>query len=349
MATDDFKMIEFYVAYHPSPYPHAMRDDLNEIAQVCDGIYIPFTESDLHYAPRRIKACVELAHDANLIAIADLWGAGNLFASPAVPSIYTIQHPDQNCVSNRGRVVPKTCPRSSSFRAYMRGLITELIVKYEFDGLFWDEPSWSLNKYFGRLEEGEWLCCCESCKTAFRERFGSDMPSRITPEVAQLRDEAILSLLAELCTLVKKGGEHLITATCVTPSDSIEFKVGVARTPNLDILGIDPYWRPDMDVSQRAYIDEHTGETVSIARANGKLVESWVSANDQWSQHERDPYRAAKLMAAHDIDQISAWAYRDYQSGGGIDKPNWGDPELVWQNLSQAYREIREGDLEIHA
>jgi hypothetical protein len=349
MADDLDRMIEFNIVYHPSPYPHAMRSDLAEIAGVCDGIYVPITESDLLYAPRKVKACVDLAHEANLIAAADCWGLGNLFSSAAVPSLYTVQHPDQNCVTNRGRSIPVTCPGNESFRSFLRGYVGDLITKFGFDGVFWDEPGLKLPSYMGKLDEGEWACCCEACKSAYREKYGADMPDTLTPEVKAFRNDSLLSLLAELCAYTKKGGEHLITSVCVSPQESIEFKEAVARTENLDIYGSNPYWRPDMDVSQRAHIDKHATEAVDVARANGKLVETWVSAGNPLQQHERDPYRAAKLMAAHDIDFISAWAYRDYQSWASAERLNRGDPDLVWKNLSQAYREIREGDLEIHA
>lgn len=347
MALDGNKTIEYNIAYHPTPYPRDMRNHFTEIAQVCDGVYIPFTESDLRYAPRVIKNGIDLAHDANLIAVVDIWGLGNLFASPAVPSLFTVSHPEHNCVTNRGRTVPKTCPRSEAFRAYVRDLLGEFLAGFEPDGVFWDEPQWGLPEYYGKLEEGEWICACDGCKAAFRESYGTDMPDRMTDEVAAFRDQALLEFLGELCTLAKNAGEHLITSTCVMPGDRPGFKEAVARTPNLDIFGIDPYWRPDMDVSQKTYIDEHTGEAVRIARANGKLVEAWVCAYDISARHERDPYRAAKIAAAHDIDCLSAWSYRDGQSWAALDRRNPADPDLVWENLRQAYREIRDGNLEI--
>jgi hypothetical protein len=122
----------------------------------------------------------------------------------------------------------------------------------------------------------------------------------------------------------------------------------VGQTENLDVFGIDPYWRPNCDVSQKAFIDQYTGDAVRIGRANGKRVESWVCAWDQNRHHEMDPYKAAKLMAAQDIDRLSAWSYRDYISWTPCDKPNQADPELVWKHLRRAYHEIREGDFEIH-
>lgn len=348
MALDDSPTIEFNIAYHPSPYPHAMREDLREIARVCDGVYIPFTESDLAYAPRKIRNSIDLAHESNLIAVADFWGLGNLFASGGVPSLFTVQHPGHNCVTNRGRAIPMTCPRRQVFRDYARGLIETFAAEFDGDGVLWHEPSWDLPDYLGQLEDGEFACCCDACREAFRERHGQDMPDKATPEVAAFHAEALADLVGELCAYVKGAGEHLITSTCVKPRQSLEFKQAVASVRHLDIFGIGPYWRPSMDVSQKAYIDEHTAAAVVIARANGKLVESWVCACDQTAQHERDPYRAAKLMAAHDIDCLSAWSYRDYQSWAPVGRDNAADPELVWENLRQAYHEIREGDLEIH-
>ena len=92
----------------------------------------------------------------------------------------------------------------------------------------------------------------------------------------------------------------------------------------------------------------HTGETLRIGREHGKLVESWVCAWKQDAGREMDAYRAAKLMAAHGVDYLSAWSFFDYVSWDQCDRENAGDPELVWTNQRRAYREIREGDLELN-
>ena len=154
--------------------------------------------------------------------------------------------------------------------------------------------------------------------------------------------------LSELCEFVKACEEHLITSTCVMPGDPMALKEALGKTENLDVFGIDPYWWPDEDISQKAYVDKHTGDAVRIGRANGKLVESWACAWAQTAGHEMDAYQAAKRMAAHDIDCLSAWSYRDYISWAPCDKPNQANPEKVWKHLKRAYHEIREGDLELH-
>lgn len=341
--------IEFNIAYHPTPYPRAMREDLREIAEVCDGIYMPFAESDLAYGSNKLKHCIDLAHEMDLVILADFWGYGNLFACGAIPSLFTVQHPEHNCVTNTGRCIQKSCPNKPAVRAFMKRAIEEFVGTYEPDGVFWDEPQWALGGYLHQLGEGEWACRCDDCATKFHEQYGTEMPSTLTPEVEAFRANMMLEFLSELCRFVKACGEHLITSTCVMPGDPIALKEAVGKTENLDVFGIDPYWRPDEEVSQTAYIDQHTGDAVRIGRVNGKLVESWVCAWAQTAGHEMDAYRAAKRMAAHDIDCLSAWSYRDCISWVQCDVPNQADPEKVWKHLRRAYHEIREGDLDLHA
>lgn len=340
--------IEFNIAYHPTPYPHAMHRDLAEIAGVCDGIYVPVTEADGLYASNMIKQCVELAHQANLIVVADFWGYGNLFACGAVPSLFTTQHPEYNCVTNLGRSIPKSCPNKPEVRAFFKEAIQTFVELYDQDGIFWDEPNWGLPGYLGQLKPDEWACRCADCLALFEAQYAHEMPKTLTPEVEQFRAQTLLAFLSELCGYVKQAGEHLITSTCVMPSDPVAIKEAVGKTENLDIFGIDPYWCPDDDLSQRAYIELHTGEALRIARENGKLVESWVCAFGQTAGRELDAYRAAKYMAAVGIDCISAWSYRDYVSWTPCNKPNQADPEAVWKHLRRAWHEIREGDLELH-
>ena len=131
-------------------------------------------------------------------------------------------------------------------------------------------------------------------------------------------------------------------------TDPVEFRLAVAKTTDLDVYGIDPYWRPSQDVSQKEFIDRYTDETVQFGHEQGKLVESWVCAWKQNAGREMDAYRAAKLMAEHEIDCLSAWSFLDYVSWDQCDRENAADPELVWKNLRKAYHEIREGNLDLN-
>ncbi len=344
---DNEPTLQFNMAYHPTPYPHAMREDIEDIAEVCDGIYLPFAEGDLEYRSNMVKQCIGIAHDFNLIVVADFWGYANLFACGAVPSLFTVQHPEHNCVSSRNRRIPKSCPNKPEVRAFMKEAIEQFLGTYGADGIFWDEPSYALAGYLGALDDGEWVCRCDECRTLFKERFGAKMPVELTNEVETFRNETMLGFLSDLCGYVKACGDHLITSTCVMTSDPKPFRQAVAQTANLDILGIDPYWRPNQDVSQREFIGQYVSETLEMGRENGKLVESWVCAWKQNAGHEQDAYRAAKLNAAYTIDYLSAWSYRDYVSWDQCDRENQADPERVWKHLRRAYHEIREGDLEI--
>ncbi|MBN2311095.1 MAG: hypothetical protein JXR94_19115 [Candidatus Hydrogenedentes bacterium] len=339
--------IQFNIAYHPTPYPHAMRRDLEEIAEVCDGIYLVFAESDLEYGSNKVKHCIDLAHEQNLIVLADFWGYGNLFACGAIPSLFTVQHPEYNCVTNRGRTIPKSCPNKQGVRDFMRGAVEGFMATYGADGVFWDEPSYGLAGYLGRYEDGEWACRCDDCQAKFRDRYGKEMPAGLTAEVEEFRNETMLGFLSDLCAYTKGCGEHLVTSTCIMTSDSEAFREAVAQTPQLDVFGIDPYWRPDQDVSQKDFIERYTGDSVAMGKRHGKLVEAWVCAWKQNAGHEADAYRAAKLNAQHDIDCLSAWSYRDYISWDPCDRANAADPERVWKNLKRAYSEIRDDDLEI--
>lgn len=342
------RQITLNISYHPSPYPHAMRYDLKEIAEVCDGIYLPFAEADLAYWSNKVKRCIDIAHEYNLVVTADFWGYGNLFACGAIPSLFTCQRPEFDCVSNKGASKPKSCPNKPAVREFMREAVAAFIAKYEADGVFWDEPNFTLPHYLGALEPDEWLCCCPDCRRLFEQQYGKPMPEQRTEEVERFQADTILSFLGDLCRYVKDCGEHLITSTCIMTSDSPLFREAVARTDRLDIYGIDPYWWPDTSISQEEFIGKYTRESVRLGRENGKLVESWVAAWKQWAGHENLAYRAAKLIAREDVDYISAWSYRDYVSWDDCARENQADQELVWSRLKRAYEEIRSGDYEIH-
>jgi len=74
------------------------------------------------------------------------------------------------------------------------------------------------------------------------------------------------------------------------PGDSLAFKEAAGKTENLDILGIDPYWRPDDSLSQKAYIEQHTGEAVRI---DGEVLDVLRLSLYQLMELERVPAHAA--------------------------------------------------------
>ncbi|NIA16537.1 MAG: hypothetical protein GWP08_20960 [Nitrospiraceae bacterium] len=339
--------IRFNIAYHPTPYPQAMRKDLVQIGEVCDGVYIPVTESDLAYMANKIKYCIETSKELDMVPMVDLWGYGNLFACGAVPSLFTVQHPEHNCVTNTGRTIPKSCPNKPAVRAFFRDAIESFVEVYEPGGFFLDEPGWGLAGYLGQLTDGEWACRCKDCMRLFRERYGVTMPRTVTRQVGQFRAESMLRFLSELCGYVKACGEHFVTSTCVMTSDAKSFQNAVGKTRNLDVFGIDPYWRRGDALSQEEFVDRHTGAAVTIGGKHDLEVESWVCAWQLNAGEESDVYYAAKLMASHDIDYLSAWSYRDHVSWTPCTKPNQADPELVWKHLRRAFQEIRRGKIQI--
>ncbi|HOE65814.1 MAG TPA: hypothetical protein PLO62_04755 [Candidatus Hydrogenedentes bacterium] len=335
--------IEFNIVYHINPYPAALRKDLDEIAQVCDGVYIPVTEAMLLEAPNVIRRAVDFAQEVDLVVMFALSGFGNILGGGRHASIFTASHPEYNCITSNGRAIPMSCPNKPAVRSYFQWVVEDLMTKYGPAGLLAYLPSWSLPSHFGSLEPGETPCRCADCKAAYRGWASGDMPDHDTPETASFRAQTMAALLDCFSSAIKSRGDHLIASVCLAPNDSLEFKKALASVRDLDAFGVTAYWRPNSDITQREYISRHVGEAVGIARESGKLAEAWICAFDQDARHESDAAHAARLCADMDVDILSTWSYRDYQSGAPLDKPSAGDPELVWQNLRRAYHELREG------
>jgi hypothetical protein len=347
--TENAEAFEFNVAYHPTPYLHAMRDDLREIGEVCDGVYMPFSESDVDGASTKLRACVELAHEMGLVVIAGFRGHGNLFESEALVSIFTQSHPECNCVTNTGRILPISCPNKAATREFLRKTLTEFTESFEPDGFFWNKPAWATPPFLGSLDNGEWLCYCSDCKKKFEETRGNPMPEERCAEVEAFRAASLIELIGDLCETVKGCGEHLITSVRVSAKEPKLFREGVAATPKLDVYGVDLCWRPNIEQSQKQFIEEHAGKATRIGRANGKLVEVWACASEQIAGREMDAHCAVKSMASQDVHCLNAWSYRNSFGRAPVDGEALANPDLVWQNLRRAYHEIRDGDLEIHS
>lgn len=342
------QIVELNVAYLPTPYVRAMHADLVDIAEVCDGIHIITTEADFECMPLKIKSCIDIAHDLNLVTVVVLGGYGNLFETLGAPSSFTALHPELNCVTNKNRPIPKSCPNRPAVRAFLRDTIRDLTEKFNMDGFLLNKPNWRLPPYLGQLQADEWACRCDDCAALFKEHYQKDMPVAFTAEVAEFQANSLRDLVADVCGQIKVCGTHLITSVRVSAGDTHLRKRCIGASDHLDVFGVDVCWRPTNPVSEKEFVDHNTEEHVRIARANGTLAEAWVCTWGAGAAHANDAYRAAKFATAHNINCLSAWSYKDSMSWTPVDETELADPDEVWDNLRQAYHEIRTANFEIY-
>ncbi len=344
--SEEPKVIELNIAYHPSPYPQAMRNDLIEMAEVCDGLYVITTEADVQYCPRKITHCIDIAHELNLVTVLVMPGYGNLFETLGSSSVFTAVHPQLNCITNTGRAIPKSCPNKPEVGAFLSNTVQGLSSTFEADGFLWNMPSWALPSHLGALAPEEWLCHCPDCVASFESQYQMPMPNTLTPEVEEFRTQTITDCLTTVCQQVKACGNHLITSVRLGAHE--QRLLSAAQNESLDVLGVDICWRPSDELCQKDLIEQSLKNVVRISHQRGMLSEAWLCTWGMHTLHEGDIYRAAKYAAAQGIDCLNAWSYRDEISFTPVDAPHPADASLVWAELRRAYYEIRNGDFDIY-
>ena len=99
-------------------------------------------------------------------------------------------------------------------------------------------------EHFGISAE-RWGCRCDACRALFRERFGEDMPTTLTPEVLAFRERCLVDFVADFVAHVARQGAR--PAVCLLPLTGgvhgITDWADVASLPGLDTFGTDPYWK----------------------------------------------------------------------------------------------------------
>lgn len=343
---DESKVIELNICYHPSPYTHAMRNDLVEMAEVCDGLHVVAGESVIAQAPRMISKCIEIAHDLNLVTLLVMGEYGNLFETQEAPSLYAAIHPESHCVTNKGRLVPKSCLNKPFVRAFLRDTVTRLSSEFEVDGFVFNKPTWNLPRHLGTLDADEWLCRCPQCIALFESQFQVPMPDVLTEEVKQFKTQTFVECLTDVCEQVKVCGNHLVTDLRLESQDVSLLRK--ADLEHLDVLGTDICWRPDSELSQKQLVEQSVATVTSVGNQKGVLSEAWICTWGLEANHEADVYRAAKYAAAQNVDCLNAWSYRDAFSLTPVAVARPADPDLVWAHLRRAYHEIRNDNYEIY-
>lgn len=207
------------------------------------------------------------------------------------------------------------------------------------DAIFWDEPQ--LGIWAQGDEVQRWTCWCDHCQGLFRDRFGTTMPTSMTPEVIQFRQDALTDVLHVGMRRAKSQG--LQNSICLLPREHPRYGFGtwqhIAALPELDSFGTDPYWTssPGNDPHQReefdARIRHYADKVLHLAGSTGKRPHLWVLGFRIAKGTEPDMERAAELVWESGIRDLAIWADK-YGCG---DNNRSGDPQAVWDTTRRIF------------
>ena len=330
------------IVYSASWYPHHIAPDLDEIkAAGCNSITLTVSETDWKIFARSRKMAIEMAHERDLKTYIDIHGFG-IFPSAQRGSEYLVRHPDKRQIYSNGRVGFFACPNDPEYLAWLKLTTFEMIEYLEADGTIWDEPSLqSLGDY-----PEVWACRCKHCRARFYDEYHAEMPTRLSDNVLKFRQDSLIRFMSEMFKNSKAAGSQL-DALCLMPVDRSlsrgtfeRAKHGVidwepfAQIPGLDVFGTNPYWIHNN--TWEIFLDNST-EVIRLAKKYGLKSQIWVQL--AWVPEGREPdiVKSVEKAAELGADMIAGWSYKGEP---GSEKFMAENPDLAWQSLSAAFRQL---------
>jgi hypothetical protein len=296
------------------------------------GVLHTYSENDLAYYRDQMTRIVATSQEVGLEVQVGPWGLGGVFGGEA-ESIFALRHPELGQVFADGRRVGSPCPTRPEFRAYVREWATAA-VESGADRIFWDEPHWAHPRRFDEPDTN-WTCVCESCCRLFADRFGTEMPTELTPEVRAFREQVLVSLLTDLVIHVRSlGGRSTI---CLLPPVQghhvgIDKWEPVAAIDGLDTLATDPYWSFfDLDVSE--FVGGQSARLAVLADTHGLVPQIWIQGFRLTPQQAPEIHAAVEAARAAGVQDVWTWGY---EACGHMTYLQTQDPDQVWTELVAA-------------
>ena len=190
------------VAYFGSRIPRHVAADMEALAaRGFTGVLHTFSENDLAYYRETMGRIVAASHDCGLEVQIAPWGVCQMFGGEA-ESRFTSHRRDVGQVLDDGTRTPSGCPNDPRVRAFVHEWI-DAAIDTGADRIFCDEPHWVHPEHFG-LSTQRWGCRCEHCA----ERFGSELPDELTPDVLAFRERCLVDFVGDFVAYVAAPGRQ---------------------------------------------------------------------------------------------------------------------------------------------
>lgn len=334
-------MLKTGIAYHGNRMPRHVEEDMIDcLNHNFNLVVFMFTDTDMLLSRKVMKEMVGIAEGTGLETWIDCWGIGG---PPGEKSGFMGHFPESRQVYSNGRPVgDRACFNSRDFRAYIRNWL-EAVRETGCKTVFWDEP-YLLEEGFSDADiakgkaEG-WTCRCNTCKKLFQERYGNEMPVKLTPEVKDFRNWSMVDYFTEICDFAHTV--ELKNAICIRP----EYGKGIsgeelaryAGIKSIDNLGTDPYWSGKMTQPYN-YVRKVTETCIGTCSRYGKDHNVWIQGYGFPAGREEEIVAASEAAYDGGARNILAWSYR---SGDACDY-SAPCPEVVWRTVGDAMGRLKE-------
>jgi hypothetical protein len=329
-------MTKFGVSYFGNRFLNHAREDLKRIATSCDYIVHTVNETDLTYHKAVLARLFHESRKSGLEIWVDPWGLGGVFGGEA-SSQFLLEHRDSWQMMSNGKIGPAACMNRPEWRSYMK----EWVLSVRDMGgqvIFWDEPhmAFDLESEWG----GVFSCFCPECQQLFKRKYGSAMPSKLSPQVRDFRRDMMRSFLNEMMGFAKS--KNMKNALCLYAykghAEYDQLWKEAAALPDLDIFGCDPYWHWRFKREPTPHVTEFSKYVVEHATANRKSSQIWIQSMRLPTGKEPGIGQAVEAAVKQGVTHVAAWSF---DGGELLDTVLSERPEVVWEETERAFRRFR--------
>ncbi|MHC4268923.1 MAG: hypothetical protein ACYSTS_10680 [Planctomycetota bacterium] len=321
---------------------HVEKDMEKMVQDGCNLVVHTMSEHDIAYYSQTMIDIVKVSRNIGMEVYLDPWGIGRVFGGESF-STFVKLFPEarQRLSFKEGEFnVNKACLNSKSFRDKMSQWI-ELAAITGAEGVFWDEPHLFYGEFtelFGKTRQ-IWGCTCTTCKDIFKNSYGYEMPHEFTDDVKEFRQETILNFLEYLSDHSSSKG--LKNAVCVFPVSEPKYGVyeweKLVKLKNINIFGSDPYW-----IAYNECVDDFVGKVsckvVHLCEKYNKEPQIWIQGFRIPDGREAEVSAAIKMAFDSGVRNIATWCF---EAGASMTYIRSDRPEVVWDNISKEYKELR--------
>jgi hypothetical protein len=306
----------------------ARRDFAHMLESGLNAITFAVSEFDYWFWQDGVKEVLSEAKRQGLTVYVDLWGWGKAFGGEP-DSIFVQKNRDELQVSQTGSVIPAACV-NSSFRQFVVDSLKEMCERFDFDGVFLDEP------HYGHSKDN-WGCFCAKCKRLFNETYEREMAKEMTEEVVEFRENSMLDFLSDSIDTVKAAGKEVVV--CMLPFEGERRRMVGApdwdkvSALDADVLSTDPYWMT-FGEQMEPFLTRQTRRVLEACAKTGKRAQIWVQLFNVPAGREAEIVQGMKLIGkmqvgGKGVESVFGWPYL----AGKNSILASDNPDVVWQQF----------------
>lgn len=322
------------IAYFGNRYPGHARADLAEMAALGASVVVhTCSEADLRWNPGTMGELVAIGRQLGLSSWFTPWALGGIFGGEA-SSYAVMEHPEATQRDDLGNPLPALCLNQEPVRRLI-GDWLDCAAAAGATVVTWDEPHLALPPPTSM--DSRWSCRCATCEARFARRYGIDMPSEWTDEVAEFQSRSTMSALEWMIEEASKRG--LQSGLILLPDEALgdEGWRELASLPGVTQFGLTPYWffqqvpADEFEGYLRHWLDRMLAATADLP----VQTVGWIQAFGVPAEREGELGRGIEIMTEMGVDTIAVWAYRACEAMSAL-APD--DPALVWSTIETAFR-----------